>query len=136
MLLPFSFPWLLVQTLDAILVAFLRRFGIAAEMLQIVHFSALAAIMQVGLHQAYSLPAPPPPKSPSNVPSGGYLTVTVPPPKVSGDMTAEPTTALVPSWVLASDNPAKAPEDCTITMEIGYVRKWCVPTIRPAKQAN
>ncbi|KAI6867709.1 hypothetical protein KC343_g5365 [Hortaea werneckii] len=39
-------------------------------------------------------------------------------------MTAEPTTALVPSWVLASDNPAKAPEDCTITMEIGYVRKW------------
>ncbi|GAB1730138.1 hypothetical protein NU195Hw_g7715t1 [Hortaea werneckii] len=62
--------------------------------------------------------------SPSNVPSGEYLTVTVPPPKVSGDTTTEPTTALVPSWVLASDNPAKAPRDCTITMEIGYVRKW------------
>ena len=72
--------------------------------------------------------------SPSNVPSGEYLTVTVPPPKVSGDTTTEPTTALVPSWVLASDNPAKAPRDCTITMEIGYVRKWCVPII-PAPRA-
>ncbi|KAI6908241.1 hypothetical protein KC318_g11263 [Hortaea werneckii] len=75
--------------------------------------------------QAYSLPAPPPPpKSPSNVPTGDYLTIEVPSPKASEDATrGEPTTALVPSWILASD-PAKAPADCTITMEIGYVRKW------------
>ncbi|KAI7635805.1 cysteine proteinase, partial [Hortaea werneckii] len=63
--------------------------------------------------------------SPSNVPSEDYLTIEVSPVKASEDATrGEPATALVPSWVLASDTPAKALEDCTITMEIGYVRKW------------
>ena len=96
-------------------------------MLRMARLSALVAV--IGGLQAYSLPAPPPPpKSPSNVPTGDYLAIEVPSPKASGNATAgEPTTALVPSWVLASDDPAKANHDCTITMEIGYVRKWCVP---------
>ncbi|KAI7546258.1 hypothetical protein KC331_g5730 [Hortaea werneckii] len=95
-------------------------------MSRMAHLSALVAV--VGGLEAYSLPTqPPPPDSSSNVPTGEYLTIEVPSPKASGAATAEPTEALVPSWVLASD-PAKAPHDCTITMEIGYVRKWCVPT--------
>ncbi|KAI7158118.1 hypothetical protein KC349_g5138 [Hortaea werneckii] len=93
-------------------------------MLRLARLSAIVAVMG-GEHQASSLPAPPPgAKSPSNAPSGEYLTIEVPSPKASEDATrGEPTTALVPSWVLASDL-AKAPHDCTITMEIGYVRKW------------
>ncbi|KAI6837096.1 hypothetical protein KC332_g6987 [Hortaea werneckii] len=78
----------------------------------------------MGAHQAYSLPAPPPPsKSLADSLSAAYLTVEVSQPRASGDATAEPNTVLVPSWVLAPD-PSKATHDCTITMEIGYVRKW------------
>ena len=107
----------------------------AAKILRLTRLSALVAVM--GGHQAACLPAPPlSPKSRANVASGEYLTIEVPSPKASGDATAgEPTTALVPSWVLASDDPAKAPRDCTITMEIGYVRKWYVPTAH-ASTAN
>ncbi|KAI7226749.1 hypothetical protein KC330_g8693 [Hortaea werneckii] len=79
----------------------------------------------MGGHQAACLPTPPLSHgSPANIASGEYRTIEGPSPKASEDATrGEPITALVPSWVVASD-PAKAPHDCTITMEIGYVRKW------------